>query len=140
VAAALRDGTIRWAPGLRLGSAACGGPRGLQCTAAFHALRGHILPLEAPACRAAPTFRFVELFAGIGGFRLGLEALVSSPAQPPATDHSRDSQNLHNTCFREGAASSARSAIPWPAQHTSLTTAKFLTVTSLRWVPILGPI
>ena len=77
----LQSGEVLWRPGLRLGSAACGGPRGRQCASAIYNLRHAEPSAAAAAARAqlaptpeASTFRFVELFAGIGGFRLGLEA------------------------------------------------------------------
>ena len=71
LAAGLRSGEIVWQTGVRLGSAACGGPRGKQCDSAAYALREAVFsrPIWRPAV-PAQRFRFVELFAGIGGFRL----------------------------------------------------------------------
>ena len=71
LAAGLRSGEVVWQSGVRLGSAACGGPRGKQCDSAAHLLREAVFsrPIWRPAV-PAPRFCFVELFAGIGGFRL----------------------------------------------------------------------
>ena len=56
----LDDGEVTWASGLRVGAAAAESPSG--------AARSVRPPATA-------TFLYAELFAGIGGFRLGLEAL-----------------------------------------------------------------
>jgi hypothetical protein len=84
IAEALADGRVYWLPGVRIGSVGCGGPRGRQCNAAFHALR-NVASDAGPGARGrvrargkaghVVAFRFVELFAGIGGFRIALEAL-----------------------------------------------------------------
>ena len=61
----LSSGTIWWHPGVRLRHRAPVPPPFTPAVAA-----------AAASSSAAPgTFRFAELFAGIGGFRLGLEAL-----------------------------------------------------------------
>eukprot|EP01046_Picozoa_sp_COSAG06_P057024 COSAG06_NODE_10978_length_1587_cov_3.909274_2_plen_236_part_00 len=69
--AALGSGEAVWQPGVRIGSPACGGPRGKQCDSAVYALREAVFsrPIWRPVI-PPPRFRFAELFAGIGGFRL----------------------------------------------------------------------
>lgn len=62
VAERLASGGVLWAPGLRPLSAACRTPAEDEEFAAWRRVGGG-------------GFRFVELFAGIGGFRLGLEPL-----------------------------------------------------------------
>ena len=56
IAGLIASGDVRWASGMRLG--------------------GSLAPRSAPSSSA--RFHFVELFAGLGGFRLGLEALGGS--------------------------------------------------------------
>jgi hypothetical protein len=77
--AALGSGEAVWQPGVRIGSPACGGPRGKQCDSAVYALREAVFsrPIWRPAI-PPPRFRFAELFAGIGGFRL--VSLLPHPA------------------------------------------------------------
>ena len=82
-----QTGALWWAPGLRIGSTACGGPRGKQCNSALHSLRhttaavqaqatgAGSLPASDPSSTSTSNFHFIELFGGIGGFRLGLQAL-----------------------------------------------------------------
>ena len=76
IAPALTSGELVWQPGVRLGSSACGGPLGKQCDSAVYALREAVFsrPIWRPPI-PDQRFRFAELFAGIGGFRLGLEAV-----------------------------------------------------------------
>ena len=62
---------VAFAPGLRVGSRRCGGPRGQQTNSAIYLWRA----TEASRTRAEGSFRFAELFAGLGGFRVALEAL-----------------------------------------------------------------
>jgi len=62
VAELLAAGAIRWDPGVRLQRT---NPRWQHPST---------VPVAVPA-RAPGSFRFAELFAGIGGFRLGLESL-----------------------------------------------------------------
>ncbi len=71
LAHALRSGQVVWQPGVRLGSTACGGPRGKQCDSAVYVLREAVFsrPIWRPAI-PPQRFCFAELFAGIGGFRL----------------------------------------------------------------------
>ena len=71
IAAALASGEVVWQLGVRLGSPACGGPLGKQCDSAVYALREAVFsrPIWRPPI-PEPRFRFAELFAGIGGFRL----------------------------------------------------------------------
>ena len=54
----------------------CGGPRGQQTNSAIYLLRA----TEASRTRAEGSFRFAELFAGLGGFRVALEALGGEAA------------------------------------------------------------
>ena len=67
---------VTFAPGLRVGSRPCGGPRGQQTNSAIYLLRA----TEASRTRAEGSFRFAELFAGLGGFRVALEALGGEAA------------------------------------------------------------
>ena len=67
---------VAFAPGLRIGSRRCGGPRGPQTNSAIYLLRA----TEASRTRAEGSFRFAELFAGLGGFRVALEALGGEAA------------------------------------------------------------
>jgi len=81
----LDSGNCRFHAGLRIGAMACKGAQGKSfhlskrerlasvANAAIHTSR----PSTAPEAGAPPaaTFRFCELFAGIGGFRLGLAPL-----------------------------------------------------------------
>ena len=89
VAALLEDGTVEWCSGLRIGDAAAAGGLGANWHLSQKALRniaaaaprGAVTDAAATdaavdvAAKAAPLFRFIELFAGIGGFRFALEPL-----------------------------------------------------------------
>eukprot|EP00929_Paragymnodinium_shiwhaense_P030088 TRINITY_DN17106_c0_g1_i1.p1 TRINITY_DN17106_c0_g1~~TRINITY_DN17106_c0_g1_i1.p1 ORF type:complete len:823 (+),score=190.67 TRINITY_DN17106_c0_g1_i1:95-2563(+) len=60
----LADGTAEFHYGLRAGSPKCPGEHHQE-----------LLPSEPQTAKTAPRFRYIELFAGIGGFRVGLDAL-----------------------------------------------------------------
>merc|ERR1711959_471690 len=62
----LKDEGVRWIDGLRPASIHCRTAAEQEIFAGWHAYK-QVTP--------APRFTFVELFAGIGGFRLGLDAL-----------------------------------------------------------------
>ena len=71
----LGDGVVHWASGLRMGVDGAGGAASVGCEVLqkqYAALDGG--PSVAPRPETA-AFRYAELFAGIGGFRLGLDAL-----------------------------------------------------------------
>jgi len=71
----LGDGVVHWASGLRMGVDGAGGAASVGCEVPqkpYAALDGG--PSVAPRPETA-AFRYAELFAGIGGFRLGLDAL-----------------------------------------------------------------
>ena len=72
----LGEGGVRWASGMRVGVEGAPAAAGAAGAAAdgvqYPALAG------GPTCAPRPetaAFRFAELFAGIGGFRLGLDAI-----------------------------------------------------------------
>eukprot|EP00747_Dinoflagellata_sp_TGD_P222169 gnl/TRDRNA2_/TRDRNA2_93910_c0_seq1.p1 gnl/TRDRNA2_/TRDRNA2_93910_c0~~gnl/TRDRNA2_/TRDRNA2_93910_c0_seq1.p1 ORF type:complete len:621 (+),score=98.26 gnl/TRDRNA2_/TRDRNA2_93910_c0_seq1:98-1960(+) len=67
LAAALRDGRSSWASGLRILSAAC--------RTSLEDRQVEAWQEEAARVNGTARFTFVELFAGIGGFRLGLNEL-----------------------------------------------------------------
>ena len=76
----IQAGTCIWRPGLRLGSQICGGKAGKQMTggktAVYYGDESWLKPPnKLPDCPSASKFRYCELFAGIGGFRIALDAL-----------------------------------------------------------------
>eukprot|EP01052_Picozoa_sp_SAG31_P043378 SAG31_NODE_7207_length_1755_cov_1.482488_1_plen_157_part_00 len=78
---AAHGSAIRWVPWLRVGSAACLGGQHQHHLHAKERARVAELSrtkrrkIEAQLQPSSCAFRFAELFAGIGGFRLALEAL-----------------------------------------------------------------
>ena len=69
----LGDGEIQWASGMR--DAAATSALGAAASASIVPAQHHAALAGAPPAGAEPAFRYAELFAGIGGFRLGLDAL-----------------------------------------------------------------
>jgi len=76
----LRDGTLIWRPEIRLGSRVClGGDPEFQLQKKEKEWnkknKVSMCPPEVTASTidGVPSFRYIELFAGIGGFRLALE-------------------------------------------------------------------
>ena len=80
LSALLRGGDVSWLARVRLGSPDCMGPEVFAWYRQGGGARGAPPPPTAAAAAAATTFLYVELFAGIGGFRAALDPLGGSCA------------------------------------------------------------
>ena len=114
VGSLLRDGLAGWAAALRVFSPACdraklqhGVPGAEQrarkeCVALFGGADGRAdAGEEAEAKDGGRPCRFVELFAGIGGFRVGLEALGAQAVF--ASELDKEARQLYAANFGEAA-------------------------------------
>ena len=110
IAEMLANDTVRWLPGMRVRSASCyGNPlsnrAGGQGGGQGSGQRGrdgaqaqaHDDRKAAVESSPAAPFTFIELFAGIGGFRVGLEALGGRCVF--ASEMDREAQDLYKTNF-----------------------------------------
>ena len=110
IAEFLANDTARWLPGMRVRSASCygnplsnragdqGGQGGHDQAHAQARSQAHgRMAADDVAVAVAAPFTFIELFAGIGGFRVGLEALGGRCVF--ASEMDREAQHLYKVNF-----------------------------------------
>lgn len=94
IASLLASGVARWVPGLRVRSAACAAssppPAPPQSTVAKPRTPNEAIPSDWP-------FKYIELFAGIGGYRVALDHLGGKCVF--ASELSKESRSTYHAAF-----------------------------------------